>query len=354
MSAGTYAYVNAKVGALRSRLLTAGEYRSLIEVPTAKDMVSLLKSTVYGRDIAKIKEYRVTEIERVLRDYLRKEHYSIIQGVRGLPRQLLERLYLKHEAEVVKEALVLKASGASREGFSEIFPTRNITREVIDRISEARDLREACESLKGTEFHKPVMEAVQKHAPDLFYISTAIDRYIYKRLWETANKLFGRDRVSARELLGTEIDIKNIMTALRLREQEADLREVMLPVKFRVGEEILDALSRVRNLSQFSSEVPRFLYFDVIENAIKNADAILRELPLASKDDIPTAIEHELQMFLVKKNIRMFYGDRFHIGVPMAHIFLKGLEIRNIISALKLKEAGVENEKIERFLIIPS
>ncbi len=359
MSAGSYAYVNAKVGALRSKMLTKSEFRSLIEVPTAKDMLSLLKSTIYGREIAKIKDLNLLEVERVLRGFQQDEHERIIHGVRGKPRQLLERLYSKFDASLIKEALTLKAAGAGKEKISHLLPTKGISKELLDRIAESRDIREAVEVLKDTEYYSALNKGLQGYSETgtIFTLNLALDSYVYKKLWAYSNKLMGFDRNSARELIGTEIDIINIIGALRLRAYEGDIKSYLIPVRFRVNDIILDSLSRVRNLSQFSSEVPQFAYWSIIENAIKNRDSILRELPLQGtgvvNNDSLLPVEYELERFFVKKNNRMFYGDRFHIGVPIAHINLKGIEIKNIVSALKLKESNVENEKIEKFLILP-
>ncbi|HEQ78530.1 MAG TPA: hypothetical protein ENI78_02780 [Euryarchaeota archaeon] len=359
MSAGNYAYINAKVGALRSKMLTQADYRSLIEVSTAHDMFSLLKNTAYGKEIAKIKDYNLLEVERVLNSFLMDEHERIIYGMIGNPGQLLAHLYSKYDASLLKEALTLKAAGFDIEELSKLMPTKKISQALLDRIGEAKDIREAVEVLKDTEYYKGLNNALQAYNETglIYTLTLAIDRHMYQRLWVILKKLTGRDRISAKELIGTEIDIINIISALRLRNYEGDIKELLIPVRFRANDEVLYSLSRVKSLSQLSSEVPKFAYWKVIEGAIKNRDAIASSLPLqkAGGGNVESLlpVEYELERLLVDKNRKMFYGDRFHIGVPLAHIYLKGIEIRNIISAFKLKEAKVENVKIEKFLILP-
>ena len=359
MSVGSYAYVNAKIGALRSKMFTQGDYRSLIEVPTAHDMFSLMKGTVYGREIAKIKDYNLLEVERVLNSLLKDEHEKIIHGLKGNPGQLLTHLYSKYDASLLKEALTLKAAGSDTEEFSKLMPTKKISRTLLDRIGEAKDIREAVEVLKDTEYYKSLNNVLQAYNETglIYTLTLAIDRHIYQKLWIFLKKLTGKDKISARELIGTEIDIINIISALRLRNYGGDIKELLIPVRFRANDEVLYSLSRVKSLSQFSSEVPKFAYWGVIEGAIKNRDAIVSSLPLQKTGEgnveslLP--VEYELERLLVGKNRKMFYGDRFHIGVPLAHIYLKGIEMKNIVSAFKLKEAKVENVKIEKFLILP-
>jgi len=357
MSAGSYDYVNAKVGALRSKMLTLSEYRSLIEVASTEDMLSLLKSTTYGRRIARLKEPDIEEVERALKEYQKEEHQRITHGITGASKGLLERYFSKFEADTLKEALTLKEQGESKESFENLHPTGKITSDLLGRIAEAKDLREAVEVLKDTEFYKPLNQAWGRYQEEglILHLLMALDRHVYQRLWSSATTLSGMDRDRATDLIGAEIDVKNIVAVLRLRGYEGDLKELLIPVRYRASDTILEALNRLRSLKQFSSEVPHFTYWEIIERAIRNRETMMNELPLMEgKEESFLPIQHELEKFLVKKSSRMFYGNRLHVGIAIAHIYLKGVEIRNIVSALKLKEGRVDNEKIENFILLPS
>lgn len=339
-------------------MLTRSEYRSLIEVDTPEDMLSLLKSTVYGRSVSKLKDYSIVEVERALREYQRKEHLRIIHGVDGPAKTLLERYYSRHEVELIKEALVLKQMGMGKEELGGLYPTKRISREILERMGEFKGLKESIEVLKGTGYYESLTRAFPGYQESgyLYYLTFALDSELYRKLWKSVAGLVGIDKNNARELVGSEIDVRNIMAALRLRGYEGNVKEFLIPVRFHVSDAIFESLSRVRSISQLSSEVPRFTYWETIEQAVKNSDEIMRELPLQKPGERESflPIEHELEKFLVKKNNSMFFGNRLHVGVPLAHLYLKGIEVRNIVSALKLKEARVENEKIENFLLLPS
>ena len=370
MSAGDYAYTNAKIGALRSRMLTQGEFRSLIEVATVEDMISLLKGTYVGKEISKLQDVSIPNIEGMLYSSLAQEYDRIVKGLRREPRAAMDRLYKKFGSEVVKAVIRLKAAGVPPEVIRRypLFTTRDMPADRIQKMIEAQDIRELVETLRGTDYYKPLVKALPNYTEDgsPAVLTNALESALYKNLWASVSALSTRDRGIARELVGKEIDLKNILTAYRLRGSDISSAEAhFIPVMYRVRREVLTALLGLRHLGQIATEIPHFGYTNIIASIIKDYENISRELPFSmvyspasaeaarEYEDVASVLPLEiaLRRHMTKLYQRAFRGDRFHIGVPMAHLFLRENEIRNIVTALKLKEAGVESEKIERMMI---
>ncbi|NOZ58965.1 MAG: V-type ATPase subunit [Euryarchaeota archaeon] len=371
MSAGDYAYINAKIGALRSRMLTQSEMRSLIEVASVEDMLALLKSTHVGRDIAKLQDASILRVEGMLLSALAREYERIVKGLRREPRAVMDRLYKKFGGEVVKAILRLKHAGADAEVIRRalpLFTTRDLPEDRVQKMIEAQDVRELVETLKGTDYYKPLSKALPGYAEGapVAVLTSALDNFLYQNLWGAVSALSTRDRAVARDLIGKEIDLRNVLTAFRLRGSDVSAAEAyFIPVSYRVRREVLTAILGLRHLGQMATELPNFGYAPLLSSLLKEYDALGRELPFDmhyAPASAEAAREYEgiasvlpLEIALRRHMVGLyqgaFRGDRFHIGVPMAHLFLRENEIRNIITALKLKEAGVEAEKIERMMV---
>jgi V/A-type H+-transporting ATPase subunit C len=371
MSAGDYAYTNAKIGALRSRMLTQGEFRSLIEVASVEDMLTLLKGTYVGKEISKLQDASILNIEGLLYSSLAQEYERIVHGLRREPKAVMDRLYKKLGGEVVKAILRLKHAGVPPEVIRSSYPiltTRDLPEDRIQKMMEAQDVRELVETLKGTDYYKPLSKALPSYTENgsPAVLTSALDSFLYKNLWGAVGALSTRDRAVARELIGKEIDLRNVLAAFRLRGSDVSAAEAyFIPVRYRVRREVLTAILGLRHLGQITTELPQFGYTSLIASLLKDYDSLSRELPFGMRYAPASAeaareyegiasvlpLEIALRRHMIKLYQRAFRGDRFHIGVPMGHLFLRENEIRNIITALKLKEAGVEAEKIERMMV---
>lgn len=371
MSAGDYAYTNAKIGALRSRMLTPGEFRSLIEVASIEDMLTLLKGTYVGREISKLQRPSIINIEGLLLSALAQEYERVVKGLRREPKAVMDRLYKKFGAEMVKALLRLKHAGVPPDVIRAsipLFTTRDLPEERIQKMVEAQDVRELVETLKGTDYYKPLTKALPAYAEadSPAVLTGALDGFLYKNLWGAVNALSTRDRAVARDMIGKEIDLRNVLTAFRLRGTDVSAAEAhFIPVMYRVRKEVLTAILGLRHLGQIATELPHFGYTSLIAGLLKEYDSLSKELPFDARfapvsaeaarefEEVASVLPFEiaLRRHMISLYKRAFRGDRFHIGVPMAHLFLRENEIRNIITALKLKEAGVEAEKIEKMMV---
>ncbi len=368
MSAGDYAYVNAKIGALRSRMLTPGEYRSLCETSSLEECMSLLKATHLGKSVAKLGDGAgILEVEALLLSELAAEYGRLVQGVRKEAKTVLQRLYRKYISDtVLKPLLRLRSAGMPAEELQHLFyPSQPLPKQVLAKLLAAEDVREMVESLRETVYYKPLAGALPAYQETgVSALTTALDAALYRELWSSTSSLSTKDRRIARDFIGREIDMRNVLTAFRLRGAEfTKLEQQLIPVSYRVGRDVLAAILSVRHLSQLATEIHGFAYHSLVATLLKEYETLARELPLGA-DFMPASQEAPAQIELVsvlpfelalrRQMLRMyagaFRGDRFHIGVPMAHLFLRENEIRNVVTILKLREAGVPADGIEKAL----
>lgn len=336
MSISDYAFVSARVGAMKSYLLDDRELRAIAEARNFEDSLSLLKGTAYGKGIAKLSSPSLIQIERVLTKSLIDDYITLVRSMHGDAKDFLEQRAKRFEISCIKALFIMKTGG----GKEDIIPYGRMSKPLIDRLSNL-EVDEIVEELKFTEYYAPLRKALQIYKGDAFPFIVALDGHVYKGLCEMMDKLHGKDREMVKKLIGTEIDAKNLVITLRLRGlDERTVWEYLIPYRYRLKDEDLRMAFNISRLGDLPSQLPGE-YRDILVQGIKEHE----------KTGTFFELELKFKKYIIKMNERVFCGDRFHIGVPIAYLNLKENEIRNLVAILKAKEEALAFPEIEKLLI---
>jgi V/A-type H+-transporting ATPase subunit C len=343
MSIAQYAFINARIGAMRSYLLGPPQIRSMLEAPNLEDALSFLKTT-YGGELAKLTSPSLRDIENILTMSLVHDYEKLTKSVVGLPRAFLEQYAKRLEIISLKTIIIMKLSKVKVEEYPWVL-YRTITKETVDKLLQMETIEELVEMLKLTEYYDVLKKALAAHREDSnpYPFIVALDTYIYSRLGEIMGKMKGRDKEVVRRLIGVEIDFKNLMAALRLMgTDEALAWESLIPYRYGLKDEHLRDVINLRSISELPAQLVDTKYRDIVTQGIREYE----------NTGSLHGLEKEFQRHIFKLYRAIFYGDRFHIGLPIAYLNLKENEIRNIMAILKGKESGLPIEKVEETVLI--
>lgn len=336
-----YTFANARIGAMKAELIDGTEMKSLRESRDFEDAFSLLKGTMYGKDLAKLSSPSLVEIEGALARDLVKDCETIIDSVTGVPKIFFKQYAKKFEIAAIKALLILKNSGLKTKEHP-LIPHGVMTKQMIEKLVEMETVEEVVEMLKFTEYYAVLHKALSgyKDAKTVYPFIMALDAHVYGRLGRIMEKIYGRDRTSLRQLVGTEIDAKNLLNILRLRD--ADEKEAwgwLIPYRYKLKDSDLRAAFNVKKLS----ELPHVIepYNSVISNGVEEYE----------KTGSLLKLELEFKKYMLEMSRRAFGGDRFHIGVPIAYLNLKDNEIRNLMTILHAKNEKLTAPEIEELTI---
>jgi V/A-type H+-transporting ATPase subunit C len=345
MSVKAYAFVSARIGAMRSYLLDNAGIKSLIEAPTWDDVVALLRDSEYGRDLGKIRQPGMQDIEEVLIKSLLRDYKKIITSSRGEARKFIENLGHRFEVSTVKAVLLGKHLGMSAEEIRQemLIPFGKITELRLSKMLETESLEELADSLRNTPYHAPMQKGLNflKEEGTPFTLLALLDRHVYTEILKGIKGLPDRDRKDAKLLIGTEVDSKNLLLALRCQNLDEDkVEKLFIKPWYRIKENVLMSCL-AGNLEPLSSK--DFPYAKYVEPGVI---AYRRTGSL-------TEIELGMKKLILSLNRGMFRGDRFHIGVLIGYLNLKENEIRNIIAILRGKKDNLSREEIRKLVILP-
>jgi V/A-type H+-transporting ATPase subunit C len=341
-----YSLVNAKVRARLSTLLPLETINKLAETRDLPEFYSALGGTIYEKIFSRPEitfDPRVGE--RLLLEQEVQWHAELLQDLRRAERELIAHFLEKYEIENLKTALRI------REGQRDLDEMKYMIRRDLPNmlpyqaIAESGSLEEAIALLSGT----PYLSAARAYLDDylergtLFPIEIGLEIDYYKRLQEKVQKLSKKDRQVAQNLVGLEIDQKNISWLIRLKfyydVPVGELLDYNIPGGYRI--------SRERLRQAFKAESMREVLQAALEKSFSRvADILVREKELSKL----YLLEIILWNYLIVEARRTLGGFPFTIGTVLSYLILKRTEIRNIITILNGKVYKMGRSEIDSHL----
>lgn len=338
-----YAFINARVGGMKAHLLNSMEMKSLIESRNFDDALALLKNTAYGKELSKLPSPSLVEIENVFSKSVVRDCEKLVISVSGASKKFLTLYTKKFEIDAIKLLLIMKGRGEEIKKYPWILQ-RIMSMPVAEKLVEIGTPEEVVEMLRSTKYYPALQKAVSEYNEqgDVYPFIAALDIYHYGALNKVIKKeMSAKDRKFAERLIGLEIDAKNLLTVLRIRGiDEEQATNWLIPVRYKLTDSDLRAAFNVRALTELTQIIER--YSGIISTGIRGQE----------KTQSLFALEQEFRKYILKANNRLFSGDRFHMGVPLAYLNLKENEVRNLTAILHGKEKGMDTSKIEETTIL--
>jgi V/A-type H+-transporting ATPase subunit C len=337
-------YVNARVRSRRSRLYDEEAYRRLLRM-TPAEIARDMEEGTYEKEINDLGSRfgGVDLIEYALNQNLAQQFEDILGWAEGQLYDLLVRYLRKFDAWNVKTLLRGVYSDTDPEEVrvdliraGELDPTR------LDRLAESSSIEEIVEGLSGTIFGEALAEAYEDYEAEgvLIPLENAVDRAYYELL--TADIRGGPELEEYREYLRAEIDFRNAINALRLARSGTDLD----PAEYFIEGGDLFSEADIQRLAGDLDELASYIrdsrYGDELSEAL---------------DELETAdslIGFERAMEAAQLEYAGSLGHVYPLSVTpiVAYILAKEREVDNIRAIARGKEAGLDEDEIERELVI--
>lgn len=245
----SYEYANARIRALRSRLLRARELEALAALSSPGELAAALARTDYGPDLERARQGLggVAMLDEAVRRNLSRR----LRGLLGFfeaerrgsaspsqPRMLVGILLARYELQNLVAALRGKAAGASaQEVLATLLPAGELGEERLAALAEAADVA-ACVDLAG-RWGLPWAPALAAALPAsradrcLPRLELALRRAFLE--WAEARLRGGGPNARlVRQALALEVDATNVLATLRLlrrgpRPNAEQLAAMLLP-----------------------------------------------------------------------------------------------------------------------------
>ena len=217
-----YAAISARVRAMYSSLLSPQDFARLSDAPDFPTLITQLKQTAYGPYLENLKDKDMTpqKVDLAIKGRLADSYYSVIHMAPEHARSLLKQLYRYFEVQNLKAVLRAIITHPSWERVQDVlFPMRTMSVLPAQAMLESGSVAAAVELLQATPYYETLSFAMKRYSAEqnLFPLEVALDLYYWRQLWQEAKKLQGQDREQAARIIGSLMDVNNLMWVIRYK-----------------------------------------------------------------------------------------------------------------------------------------
>jgi V/A-type H+/Na+-transporting ATPase subunit C len=313
--------------ALKSRLLTAEDYHFLLRARGVDDFSGYLAATDYSSTLAGWDwQGPGAEEEFSRRLYAAMAHafQRVNKGLKERERRFISILAQRLVAENLKVVLrALHRELSPEKTIPLLIPLGKLSSLAFEELLQQGSVKALVDYLTPTPWGPPLARGLPRYLREqsLFPLEMSLDLWVYESLIQGVKHLTYLDRRIAGQLLGALADITNIIWFGRFKEiydlPGEEIYQYLLEAgSFRESRRRHD-LAFAPDLYTLPSILPKRPYGDLLQGATDLA-----------------AVETRLWSFWAQTLGKVLSRPPFQIGLPIAYLFLKELEIHNLITLL--------------------
>ena len=336
-----------------AELLSPQDLARLNEAPDFPALFNTLKSTSYGPYLEGLKDKEITprRVTSQLKRKLADSYYSVIQMSPVETRPLVKQLFRYFEIGNIKAVLrslvtvsAWSADGAPWDRVRDVlFPLGAASTLPAQAMVESGGIVAAVDLLHGTPYEDALSFAMKRYSAEqnLFPLEVALDLAYWRRLWAEAKKLTGQDREHGVKIIGSLLDMNNLMWAIRYRVyhklSEEEVINYTLPFGYRVKDTDLRSIAAGADPATVISRI--YPGLTNVSELLEDAQSGLSRLEILLKRE------------LMRQCLAAFVGSPFHIGIPLAFLVMSDLEVQDLIVLVEAKSSNLPEEEYRPFLL---
>lgn len=329
---GGYEYANARLRAMKARLLGDAAYRELVALRSPDELLRALARTGYRESVeaTPVLAGELDALNVALSHHLR-QRFQKIQGFFDAPERRAVSIVLQiHDVHNVKALLRgLESNAAPEEIRDAQLPIGTLTAPVLLLLARASNRYEALDLMASMRLPvaAPLMavRSGRPNAPVAAY-ELALDRWYFGMAFAEADRA-GRGASLLREALAVEADLVNLLTVMRvgmladyIKRVEADSsRDVMVGPGF-VSLELLETCAQQDSIDAVVSCLASTRYGEALDTGLVRFRGVGRL----------SALERSLRRYRLLGFSNFMRRDPLGIGVFLGYHVLKTTEVGNL------------------------
>jgi len=351
MEAVQYAGACARVRGMRSNLLSDDLWQAIVLAESLPEAVAVLARSDYARLFSgpAVAEGRL-DLERVERALLGRaagDCRRAMSMLHGDAQRMVQIWWQHYEMDNLKAVFRGVQRGIAPQRISEyLIPLEGHSRLPWQALLHERTINGLVDRLRDSRYINPLLNAYPSYQRDdsIFYLEVALDVRYYRDIAVGIGRLGRSDQVQARSVLGTHVDILNLLWAYRYRIYYGlSVEEI---VNYTIWHTFRTDVDLVRDIALGASPV------DVVTrlwgpNAIDAAELAAIE----DQQRMLPRLELMLKRYWRRLAVRQMQGYPFGLGLILGYLVVAELEVDDLVSVLESKRLGWAPERIRDHLI---
>ncbi|MCF2136582.1 MAG: V-type ATPase subunit [Candidatus Thorarchaeota archaeon] len=349
-SANEYAFINARIRGLKSRLLTVGDYERMLQAGGYSEFLKLLMGTSYGPIISREHipgEIYPDELSLILSKYFAEVSHAIASSLSGKIREFSETYMNMFLAESIKSILRgLHVNLDKDEILRFAVPTTPEEAALFERLVDMGTVDRMIDELPFADMklalltRLPAYDKYNSTAP----LEVALEEWYLHTMHHVLSEFSLSEHRKVILALETRVAMRNLLTAVRALHfgLSEDILEVSL-IRFTPAVNRLnDSIKTKTNWKDV------FALFD----GTKYATLVGHLSRIYTEGEDLSEVELAVEDYLAQDIRKQMVGYPFHLGVIFGFLTLKYYEVRNIRSIAVGIERGEPAETIRRMINI--
>lgn len=337
-----YSGISTKIRAMGSQLLTDKDYEQLAALSSVSEAVEYLKQKPAFKQSLELAEEKTLHRAAVERMLFFTEYYDFVKIYRFSSvklRKFLNLHFLTYECAFLKSAF--RAVADRRETDIKITDLGAFFRKhasfSCDKISEARTIEELLGVLRDSPYYE-YLHPLQEQGAGLFDYETAMDTYVFSRIWNQIKKQFqGSDYETLRQTYGCKFDLLNLMWIYRSKKyynlERAEIYRLLLPIHHKLNKAMVQKLVETASLEEFKTLLGQTYYGNRYEVMVE-------------REEQGFYIEKIYHALLYHIHNREFRNHPYSTAAVNAYLYKKHLETERLITTIEGVRYGLPTQTI--------
>jgi len=344
-----YGYLNARVRGMSTRLLADELFPALVEASDLEAFAARLgESALYRRHIERVRAEKAGELDiQAVESALLAAYIEDTEKVRSIsagdPRELIDLYLSRYDVHNVRTLVRGLARLRSREEILRgTIPLGSFTRAELEELAASEDL----ETLTGTlmVWGLPFGDVLRQTLRDepagegLLAFDVALDEAWFPWMVQRASEIPGGEDLAA--TLAAEVDLRNIVTLLKLArqgaEQEASMHYVIRAG--RLGERLLADLAAATEVKSALDGIARTPYAD----AVKDVDPSSGQI---------TDAERAVERYLTGRFAKLFRKDPLGFATILGYLWRRYAEFTDLRLIARAQAYGLPAAEVRSQMV---
>lgn len=340
MSKPEITYLITRAHGLKQHLLRPEVLDQLLKAQNLSEMTNVLLKTEYINELGNlpIKDLDAYELEKVFYAKLADRLYYLLKVTGGNVRQALKAFDELIELENLRRIFraVHRNEALAEDRLIQV--PRKYQTINFSAMAKSRSVTASVELLRETPYSglKTAVDTY-KELGNLVILEAAAEKIYFDDLWKKIEKV--PDRKHVKQLVGTEIDLKNLLYVISLKQTKAQLQsQVVINIHYRLSSDTLFRLIEAR--LELMPQLLPLSYAGLVEHAIS----------MLSQGH-PADVEQAFSQFLFSTAENLARKSPNSLVYVFAYLYACIREARNLSTLAFEKQLRLKNETQHSLLL---
>jgi V/A-type H+-transporting ATPase subunit C len=334
----TYYAVKTKLTAKKGRIFKKLEWEKFLDFTSVEQLIDYLKKSETFQDILKDVKNDIhrDNLETILGKYKTLEIEDLLHYYSGAYKEFVKSFLI--EADLTDISLILRKIARSEDlkDIEERFiHSQKFTNIPYDKLLSSKNANEFIENLKGTPYYNDLRgltndDAIKRE----FHIEMKLYVTYYKAQFERADKLYKDDRETVKNIIGTKIDILNVLWIYRAKNYYHITPAEMLNYSLENGKEL-----KFDNLKKLCFAEKGKEFDEIVEAAL--GDKFKNYL---NNKDISLAMNYFMHSYLNKNVFE-------NMGLTLSYIYMLDIIINNLTTITEGIKYHLPKDNLKNYLV---